>query len=132
SLLKTVEIAWHLPSLTYNDLEASAMTEFFSDPSSDFSYSPSNPQPNKTISFSGRAAGGSSPYSFNWSFGDGGIAAGGITSHEYVATGRYKVTLSVTDAFNNTASSVTTIDVSQALAPRVQPSFPYWLQGEIP
>jgi phosphatidylinositol-3-phosphatase len=132
SFLKTVEIAWHLPSLTSNDLEASAMTEFFADPSSGFSYSPSDPQPNITINFSGRAAGGSSPYSFSWSFGDGGIATGGMTSHEYMATGSYKVTLSVMDAFNNTALSVTTIDVSRASAPRVQPSFLYWLQGEIP
>ena len=132
SLLKTVEIAWHLPSLTSNDLEASAMTEFFSDPSSGFSYLPSNPQPNKTISFSGRAAGGSSPYSFNWSFGDGGIATGETTNHQYVTIGSYRVTLSVTDTFNNTALSATTIDISQPPAPRIQSSFLSWLQGEIP
>jgi len=132
SLLKTVEIAWHLPSLTSNDLEASAMTEFFSDPSSGFSYLPSNPQPNKTISFSGRAAGGSSPYSFNWGFGDGGIATGETTSHQYVTIGSYRVTLSVTDTFNNTALSATTIDISQPPAPRIQSSFLSWLQGEIP
>ena len=125
-------MAWHLPFLTSNDAESSAMTEFFAGPRLGLTYYPTQPQPNETVNFYGRATGGSSPYIFKWSFGDGRIATGEMTAHQYRATGSYEVALSVTDAFNTTALSVTMINVSHIPISQIRPSFLSWLLGVIP
>jgi len=132
SFIKTIEMAWHLPFLTSNDAQSSTMTEFFMGPRLGLSYYPIHPQPNETVNFWGRATGGSSPYTFEWSFGDGRIDTGAMTTHQYRATGSYEVAMSVTDAFNTTALSVTTIIVSHVPISQVRPSFLSWLLGVIP
>ena len=47
--------------------------------------------------------------SYSWSFGDGGIGSGHITSHTYAQVGDYTITLTVTDNLNNSASFSRTI-----------------------
>jgi len=37
-----------------------------------FTFSPANPQVGQTVSFTGSASGGTSPYTDSWTFGDGG------------------------------------------------------------
>ncbi|MGB6848894.1 MAG: PKD domain-containing protein [Thermoanaerobaculia bacterium] len=55
------------------------------------------------VSFDGTVSSGTAPLTYSWSFGDGGTAVGGTTSHTYVCTGieSFVVTLSVTNAFGN-------------------------------
>ncbi len=65
---------------------------------SSFSYLPSSPTTSIVVSFSSQASGGVSPYSFNWSFGDGATGAGSSALHSYIQAGSYTVTLSVTDS----------------------------------
>lgn len=49
--------------------------------------------------------------SFDWDFGDGTNASGGIVEHVYAAPGRFTVTLTVTDDGGLTGSDATTVTV---------------------
>ncbi len=98
SLLKTLEDAWHLSSLTSNDARASAMMDFFKGPWSSFTYVPLNPQAGQTITFTSTVAGGFQPYSYGWRFGDGTRGSGSIISHNYASPGSYNVTFSSSDS----------------------------------
>ena len=121
SFLKTLESVWNLSSLTPNDEAASAMTEFLRPPTVSFVYAPKHPMNGQTVSFSASLQGGTTPYALGWSFGDGGRSTQKQTSHAYSTPGSYTVSLSVADALNNTASSTTTLEVSQIIpnpAPR--------------
>jgi len=72
--------------------------------------------PSTNITFDAVATGGLSPYRFDWSFGDGGMASGSSVRHAYDSAGQYKVTLSVVDWMNRTATTV------QKLTALAQPS----------
>lgn len=59
------------------------------------------------ISFAATGAGGGGPpYTFGWSFGDGGSAVGSPVTHVYPTAGRFNATVTVTDALGDTNSSV--------------------------
>lgn len=49
--------------------------------------------------------------SYNWSFGDSGIASGVFVKHRYAAPGTYNVTLQVTDAAGNREKRTVSIQV---------------------
>src|SRR6266699_2950890 len=102
SYLSTLEANWNLASLTANDASAPPMTEFFgtSPPptlSASFMYSPSSPQIGQTVSFTGSASGGTLPYSFSWSFGDGSTGTGSPVTHSFSSAGTLTVALTVKD-----------------------------------
>jgi len=67
--------------------------------------------------FSGTASGGTRPYSFQWSFGDGGIAVTAIASHAYILPGTYVVILKVTDSKGVVARATTSAVVQGAPSP---------------
>jgi len=67
------------------------------------------------VTFSGSASGGCSPYSFSWSFGDGGSSTQQNPSHTYNSPGTYTVTLTVTDDSDQTDSDTITIIVEDCL-----------------
>ena len=69
-----------------------------------------------TVSFNGSATGGTSPYAFGWSFGDGAASATQNPSHTYTAAGTYTATLTVRDAVAAVSSSTVTVVVSPALS----------------
>src|SRR6266571_2276205 len=82
SLPRTIETAWDLRPLTAKEGRSPAMLEFFPSPTvplrpapapiiADFTFSPSAPDTGLTISFPGSAMGGTQPYVYKWSFGDG-------------------------------------------------------------
>jgi outer membrane protein assembly factor BamB/PKD repeat protein len=64
-----------------------------------------------TVQFTGSASGGSSPYSYSWTFGDGSSSNLQNPSHVYQSAGSYPATLIVTDSANNMATSSVTITV---------------------
>src|SRR3989449_624969 len=124
SYLSTLEANWNLASLTANDASAPPMTEFFgtsppSTLSASFTYSPSSPQTGQTVSFSGSASGGTSPYSYSWSFGDGSTRTGSSVTHAYASTGSFTVVLTVRDTGSppQTTTSQQSITVSRAPPP---------------
>ena len=53
------------------------------------------------INFTSVITGGVAPYTWNWSFGDGGYGNTQNVSHNYTAPGAYTVTLNVTDSTGN-------------------------------
>src|SRR2546426_241454 len=58
-------------------------------------YTPSSPVAGQSISFSGSATGGTSPYTYSWTFGDGGTATGPSVTHAYATAGSYTIQLTV-------------------------------------
>ena len=121
SILRTIESAWSLPSLTVNDTSASPMTEFFLCPGCSlqpsFTYSPSQPYAFGTVSFTASAVGGTGSYSFSWRFGDGATSTGPNPIHTYTSSGLYTVTIFASDTGGHNANSSQTVTVS------AQPNF---------
>ncbi len=73
---------------------------------------PNNGQANLAVSFSATVTGGLAPYTYSWTFGDGGTDATANPSHTYTQAGTYTVTLVVTDSQNNQKSGTTTVTVT--------------------
>jgi PKD repeat protein len=66
-----------------------------------------------TVAFTGSASGGTTPYTYDWDFGDG--SAHGTTasaSHTFTTDGTYSVLFTVTDSASATASKTITITVT--------------------
>src|SRR6266571_1335687 len=131
SYLSTLEANWNLPSLTSNDASATSMTEFFgtSPPPTllaSFTYSPSFPQTGQTVSFTSSVSGGSPPYSYSWSLGDGSTGMGSSPQHTYSSTGTLTVALTVKDngSPQQTTTSQQSLTVSGA-PPPLTASFAY-------
>jgi PKD repeat protein len=104
SFTRTIEANWKLTSLGSKDASAIPMTEFFANApppptqlQASFTYSPSSPQVNQQITFTGSATGGTAPYTFTWAFGDGSTGTGNTAAHAYHSTGSFNVSLTVND-----------------------------------
>lgn len=64
--------------------------------------------------------------SWDWSFGDGGTAAGASVTHAYTSAGTFTVTLTVTDNGGLTDTATTTATISDmSLLPVADPGGPY-------
>lgn len=81
----------------------------------DFTPAPTVPAPGKLATFTGTASGGVPPYSFSWSFGDGGRSSGSNVSHMFENAGMYTVRLNVTDSTGVMASRQHGVIVSSAI-----------------
>jgi len=77
-----------------------------------FTYNPSQPISGQSVSFSGSAIGGVSPYTYSWSLGDGSTSTSQSPSHTYPSSGSYTVTLSITDSLGTTVSVSHSVAVS--------------------
>jgi PKD repeat protein len=125
SWTRTIEANWNLASLTSNDANAKVMTEFFKSAtppvllSTSFTYSPTSPQTSQQVSFTASASGGTGPYNFTWSFGDGATGTGTTVYHTYSTAGSYNVLLTAKDSSPSpqTASSQQTITVTSPPPP---------------
>jgi hypothetical protein len=72
---------------------------------------PYNAEINTAVQFTGTASGGTTPYTWAWTFGDGGTAVVQNPTHTYTTAGTYNVTLTVTDAVAGTATDTTTATI---------------------
>jgi len=72
-----------------------------------FTFTPALPQTSQTITFAGTATGGTSPYTFNWSFEDGSKGTGSSVTHAYVSAGTFTVSLTVTDSAHPRSATAT-------------------------
>ncbi len=59
-----------------------------------------------TVHFSGSATGGTAPYTYAWTFGDGGTSTDQNPSHEYATAGVFSAILTVSDSAAHTASAL--------------------------
>src|SRR6266487_4102586 len=74
--------------------------------SASFTLSPSSPSGGQSVSFTASASGGTPPYSYSWSYGDGSTGTGLQSTHIYSVDGTYQVTLTVADSQGNTGTGV--------------------------
>lgn len=72
--------------------------------SADFAVSPANPFAGDTIAFASNVYGGTSPYAYAWTFGDGGTSNVANPTHVYASAGTYGVSFTVTDGVSATAT----------------------------
>ena len=63
------------------------------------------------VAFTANTAGGTTPYTFAWAFGDGTTASGQTASHTYTTVGSYVASVTVTDSKGATASGSVRISV---------------------
>jgi len=75
------------------------------------SYTPSSPVAGQVVSFTGTASGGTAPYTFSWTFGDGAAATGNPATHTYTSAGSYTAGLSVMDSKGATGAASTHVTV---------------------
>jgi PKD repeat protein len=90
-----------------------------------FIFSPSAPQANQTVSFTGSASGGTSPYRYSWSFGDGSGGVGLSATHNFTLAGSFTVVLRLSDSGSPQQSATSQQTVTIAAASHAPPqSFP--------
>jgi len=76
------------------------------------SFTPSSPVTGQVVTFNGTASGGTAPYTFSWTLGDGATGTGNPATHTYTASGSYSAGLSVTDSKGATGAASTTVTVT--------------------
>jgi PKD repeat protein len=78
-----------------------------------------------SVTFAGSETGGTGPFTYAWTFGDGATGTGSLTpTHVYANHGSYTATLTVTDALGKTSSASTTVTVND-VAPTANAGGPY-------
>lgn len=77
-----------------------------------FTSTPGSPDAGRSVSFASSVSGGSSPYTYAWTFGDGGTSATAGPTHVYTLAGNYTVYLTVIDSVpvSSTAEAVVTVN----------------------
>ena len=89
---------------------------------SSLSFTPVEPDIGQQVSFAASASGGTAPYAFSWTFGDGQGGSGTPVTHTFSSSGSYAVTLVVTDANRTTSVSSQTITVAPQLSVSINAS----------
>jgi len=95
--------------------------------SASFTFSPSSPQTNQRVTFTASATGGTTPYSFGWTFGDGSSGNGSNVTHAYASAGTFTVVLTVRDSGSpqQTTSSQQSVTVTNPPPPPLTGSFSF-------
>jgi len=119
SSLRMLETNWNLGTLV-NSANALPISDIFGTIgplplSASFTLLPLTPIVNATVNLTAIASGGTVPYSYSWSFGDGAIGTGLTTTHAYSAVGNYSVTLTARDSAGGSATSAQTVRVVPVL-----------------
>ena len=82
--------------------------------SASFTLSPSSPSAGQSVSFAASASGGTPPYNYTWSYGDGSTGTGLQVTHTYHRDGTYQVALTVADSIGSTGTWVAPVVVGTA------------------
>src|SRR3989475_1576623 len=119
SSLRMLETNWNLGTLV-SSVNALPMTDIFGTIgplplSTSFTLLPVTPIVNATVNLTAIASGGTLPYSYSWSFGDGATGTGLTTTHAYTAIGNYSVTLTVQDFVGGSATSTQIVRIVPVL-----------------
>jgi PKD repeat protein len=85
-------------------------------PSLTIAATPATTDVGRSVSFTPTGSGGSAPYSYNWSFGDGTFSALPTPVHAFATSGVYHVNATVTDSVGATADQTVVVTVHAALA----------------
>jgi PKD repeat protein len=75
------------------------------------SYAPSAPSAGSPTTFYGNLSGGTAPFTYAWTFGDGGTSSLPFPSHNYSASGTYTVALTVNDSVGATSHRTVSVTV---------------------
>ena len=67
------------------------------------------PNAGEMLTFTGSVVGGTGPYTYAWTFGEGGTDSTQNPTHAYTAAGTYTVTLKVTDSAGVSSTSTLTV-----------------------
>ena len=89
-----------------------------------FILDPYPPDAGQMVSFVGTADGGTAPYVYSWSFGDGSGRMGSTVTHTYSSAGTFTVALTVNDGGSPSQSAMSTQDVMVVASPPPPPSSP--------
>ena len=113
-----LDVSWH----SFNGWEIHPVTawrQHQTNPglSASFTFSSSSPSVGQSVTFTGSASGGTSPYTFSWLFGDGAASTTNPASHAYSSGGSYNVQLTVQDSAGANASTSQTVTVTQPVPP---------------
>ena len=85
-----------------------------------FTFTPSGPSDHQVVLFDGSTstAPPNNPIaSYSWNFGDGSTGSGRTATHSFNTPGTYAVTLTISDAYNRTATATQTVDVAGGTLP---------------
>jgi len=72
---------------------------------------PSNPFKGDDVTFTASVSGGVAPFTYAWTFGDGGSGTGDSPTHRYSSDGSKNIRLTVTDADDRTGATSTSVTV---------------------
>lgn len=100
--------------------QSQSVTVYLTPPLSIASFQVSSYSPfvNQAVSFTASATGGTAPYNYAITFGDGSSGTGSSTSHSYSSAQSYTVTLTVTDSAQSIPVSATiTVNVRALIPP---------------
>ncbi len=82
-----------------------------------------NQTPQSTlVEFKASVEGGTAPYSYQWTFGDGTSSTTANPSHQYTRNGQYTVSLDITDSLGNRAVTSRIVTLGQSTTPQKTPS----------
>ena len=76
--------------------------------------SPTSAKINQTVNFTSIPSGGTPPYTYTWTFGDGGMATTRNASHEYATAGKFTAELVVIDHAGVSVSRTVNVTVSSS------------------
>jgi len=92
--------------------------------SASFIFDPHPPDAGQAVSFVGTASGGTSPYGYSWSFGDGSRRTGSTVTHAYSSAGTFTVALTVNDTGSPRQSAMSRQTVMVVASPPPPSSSP--------
>jgi len=83
--------------------------------STGFTFAPMNPSVNTIVTFDATTAGGTSPYTVRWNFGDGSSGTGATVVHTFAGAQSFTVTETATDS-SSPSQSATSSNIVNVLA----------------
>jgi len=116
--INQIKVQTYSPYLNFYDFDDSSqfnLTYFMtsSPPLICHAGGPYTGETDQPVHFTGTAQGGTPPYTWAWTFDDGGTSTDQNPDHTYTAAGVYNITLTVTDANSTIATGTTTATITE-------------------